>query len=441
MRLWLIPASYVTIATVCAFVLPRLERAYSGDFALKISISSAQAVLSTAAAGMMALTAIVFAVAFVVVQFSAIAYSPRVVLLFARDRTLFHTLGIFIATFIYSLWTLAWIDRAGSGSVPMFSVLLVGTLVIGSMLLFARLVERLNDLQINNVLYAIGDSGREVIGAMFQPSDERRRERGAAAADRPDNALPASPPQVLRYSGPPRTITSFDIAGLVGHAQKAQCQIVMACAVGETLVEGTTLLEVQGAKAELPEEELVAAIHLAKERTFEQDPKYPIRLLVDIAIRALSPAINDPTTAVQTIDQIEDLLRRLGRSDLDVGQVRDASGILRLIYNVPTWEDYLALAFDEIRQYGAGSVQVMRRLRSAFISVAESMTDKERVDMVKRYLDHLDFTIDRSSFDQADRTAARQEDRQGIGLSRKLTGSRLSTDRNKASPTPGDALG
>jgi uncharacterized membrane protein len=98
------------------------------------------------------------------------------------------------------------------------------------------------------------------------------------------------------------------------------------------------------------------AVHLDRERTFEQDPKYPIRILVDIAIKALSPAINDPTTAVQTIDQIEDLLRRLGECDLDAGYASDANGIVRLIFPMPTWEDYLTLAFDEIRQYGVTSV-------------------------------------------------------------------------------------
>ena len=104
------------------------------------------------------------------------------------------------------------------------------------------------------------------------------------------------------------------------------------------------LLQVHGAKATLPESNLRRAIHLARERTAEQDPKYPIRLLVDIAIKALSPAINDPTTAVQAIDQIEDLLRRLGRRDLNVGHAWDANDVLRLIFPMPTWEDYLALA-------------------------------------------------------------------------------------------------
>ena len=113
------------------------------------------------------------------------------------------------------------------------------------------------------------------------------------------------------------------------------------------------------------------SIHLGRDRTFEQDPKYPIRLLVDIAIKALSPAINDPTTAVQTIDQLEDLLHRLGRRELDTGYFGDANGILRLVIPMPTWEDYLALGFDEIRHYGVSSIQVMRRLRSALLGLAE----------------------------------------------------------------------
>jgi uncharacterized membrane protein len=158
---------------------------------------------------------------------------------------------------------------------------------------------------------------------------------------------------------------------------------------------------------------------LRPERTFAQDPKYPLRLLVDIAIKALSPAINDPTTAVQAIDQIEDLLRRLGRRDLDAGYARDADGKLRLDYPMPTWDDYLTLAFDEIRQYGTTSVQVMRRLRSALVDLAASLTSAERADAVRRYLKHLDMVIERSGLDDEDRVKARQEDRQGLGLTRK----------------------
>ena len=208
-------------------------------------------------------------------------------------------------------------------------------------------------------------------------------------------------------------------SGVVRQAQQAGAVIVMACGVGDTLVENTLLLQVHGTKTALPESDLVRAIHVGFERTLEQDPKYPIRLLVDIAIKALSPAINDPTTAVQAIDQIEDLLRRLGGRDLDAGYAFDANGDLRLIFPMPRWEDYLVLAFDEIRHYGADSVQVVRRLRSALIGLADSVTDDTRIGAVQRYLKQLDLTVDQSILTADDQETARQEDRQGLGLSRR----------------------
>ena len=111
MRLWLIPMVYVSGSVVCGLALPRLERAYLSSYTFDLSVASAQACLSAAASGMMVLTGIVFAM----VQFSAIAYSPRLVLWFARDHALFHSLGAFAATFMYArFFTLAWIDRGGS---------------------------------------------------------------------------------------------------------------------------------------------------------------------------------------------------------------------------------------------------------------------------------------------------------------------------------------
>ena len=165
-------------------------------------MSSAQALLWAAASGMMSLTAIVFAMAFVMVQFSAIAYSPRLVLWFARDRMMFHALGTFTATFVYALFTLAWVDRGGSAKVPLFSTLLVGMMIVISMLMFARLMQRLGDLQIGNVLHLVGDQGRDVIRDMFRrlddqaavtsPPETQRRTRGSALRPR-RSSISASP--------------------------------------------------------------------------------------------------------------------------------------------------------------------------------------------------------------------------------------------------------
>jgi len=332
---------------------------------------------------------------------------------------LFHSLGAFAATFIYALFTLAWIDRGATGTVPLFSTMLVAILLISSMLLFSRLVQRLTDLQITSVLQLIGDKGREVIRDTFRHLDERPAAEWQAGIESAHGGRLGPVSQTLVYSGYPRTIAEVNTDALVRQARRRGGVIVMACAVGDTLVEGGVVLRVHGAKGKLAEKDLMRAVHLEAERTFQQDPKYPIRLLVDIAIKALSPAINDPTTAVQAIDQIEDLLRRLGRHDLDAGFARDPDGVLRVVVPMPTWEDYLTLAFDEIRQFGMTSIQVMRRLRAALTGLAGSTTIAARAEAVERYLKHLDLVIERSPLDPEDKATAQQEDPQGLGLSRR----------------------
>jgi uncharacterized membrane protein len=294
MRLWLIPMIYVGASVFCGLALPRFEQAYLSSYTMNLSVASAQACLSATASGMMALTGIVFAMAFVMVQFNAIAYSQRLVLWFARDPALFHSLGAFSATFIYALFTLAWIDRGQSGTVPLLSTLLVAIMLIVSMLLFARLVQRLTDLQITSVLQLIGDKGREVIRDTFQRLDERPKIEMKPVEPRDRVALGPTT-QIIAHSGSPRTIAKINVDALVQQAERSGAVIEMVSAVGDTLVDGSVVLRVHGDKVRLAEKDLIAPIHLKTERTFEQDPKYPIRLLVDIAIKALSPAVHGGT--------------------------------------------------------------------------------------------------------------------------------------------------
>jgi uncharacterized membrane protein len=246
MHLWLIPMVYVAASVVCGVGLPRIEQAYLSSYTFNLSIASAQACLSAAASGMMALTSIVFAMAFVMVQFSAIAYSPRLVLWFARDRLLFHSLGAFAATFIYALFTLAWIDRGASGAVPLFSTLLVAVMLIYSMFLFSRLVQRLTDLQISSVLQLVGDKGREVIRDMFQRLDERPAGEWKRGIESAEGAAFGPVCQTFVYSGDPRVIAELNTDALVRQAQRSGAVIVMACTVGDTLVDGSVVLRVHG---------------------------------------------------------------------------------------------------------------------------------------------------------------------------------------------------
>jgi uncharacterized membrane protein len=408
------PLLYAVGAVVLGMALPRFEAAFLPDLTAPIGAGPAIAVLSAIASGMLPLTGLVFSLAFVMVQFSATAYSPRLVAWFAGSAMMSHSLGVFTATFIYSLAALAWVDRGGTGKVPPLTIWAAIALLLVSVVFFVLLVERLAMLQISRVLAYAGDQGRAVIERDYAPLAEGGPDKGGTAADE----LPAER-QVVVHRGGPAVIQAIDVARLVALAEREGAVVAMAWAVGDTLVDGMPVLRVHGGARPIAERRLRQLVRLGPERTFEQDPKYAIRILVDIAIKALSPAINDPTTAVQALDQVEDLLLRLGRVDLSAGRVCDGRGSLRLVFPVPSWEDFLVLAFDEIRFCGANSIQVMRRMRALLQDLKENVPP-ERRPALQRYLERVDNGIRRAFEDGDDRKDAFEVDRQGLGLSREL---------------------
>jgi uncharacterized membrane protein len=408
------PLAYAAAAVALGMLVPRLESHFFPDLTAQASASAALALLSAIASGMLPLTGLVFSLAFVMVQFSATAYSPRLVSWFAGSAMMSHSLGVFTATFLYSIAAIVWVDRGGTGRVPLVTLLVAIALLLVSVVFFVMLVEKLAMLQISRVLAYAGDQARAVIDRDYAPLDPA----GAAPADAATRSQELPPvSQVLVHRGGPAVIQAIDVEHLVGLAAREGVVVEVAGAVGDTLIDGMPLVSVRGAGRPLAERSLRRLVKLGAERTFEQDPKYAVRLLVDIAIRALSPAVNDPTTAVQALDQLEDLLLRLGRRNLAAGRARDAQGRLRLVFPVPSWDDFLVLAFDEIRYYGASSIQVMRRMRALLLDLMASVPP-ERLPALERYLERVDDGI-RSTFeDGADRKDALERDRQGLGLSR-----------------------
>ncbi len=409
---------YAGVTFMLGLIFPRLEYRYLAGFQHSMTVTTATAVFSSIASGMLALTGIVFSLAFVMVQFSSIAYSPRLVVWFSRDPVISHGMGVLTTTFIYSLVALGWVDRNGDGGVPFFSTWLVILLVIASVMVLALLVQRLAALQVSGVIAFIGKRARQVIEEMYPVvvTAENDKMSFENSAHSPAPSLPAA--QVILHSGRPMAIAQYDVPALLGLAKQAEGAIVMPLAVGDTVLEGEAILTVHSSRHTLSSSALRRAVQLERQRTFDQDPKCALRLLVDIAIRALSPAVNDPTTAVQALDEIEDLLRRIGTRHLDVGRVTDESGVLRLIFPTPTWEDFLSLAFDETRFYGATSLQVMRRLRTALYDL-DLVVPTSRQNAIRRYTEHLDITVRKSITDIEDLATALQHDRQGLGLSRK----------------------
>lgn len=402
---------YALGAVLVAASLPRLSFIFMPWFVSTISVNSAIGIYSSIASGMLALTGIVFSLTFVMVQFSATAYSPRLVLWIASDPVMSHAIGVFTATFLYALASLAWVDRAGSGRVPLLGIIIVDGLLIVSILMFISLIQRVGMLQVTRMLIFTGDQGRRVIESLYPPID-------APPTLAPPEISKTKAAQRIFHHGRPQFVRAIDIPGLVELASRHGCLIELTAAVSDAVLDTTPILTVWGETGPLPEEQLRDLVDLGNERTFEQDPKYAIRLLVDIAIKALSAAINDPTTAVQALDQIEDLLIRLGRRRLEIGAFRDAAGNLRLLADFPAWEDFLRLAFDEIRYCGASSVQVMRRLRAVVLEMI-SVLPEERRSALQYWEERIQASVDRTFKDPEDRLDASTADRQGLGTSRR----------------------
>jgi uncharacterized membrane protein len=164
----------------------------------------------------------------------------------------------------------------------------------------------------------------------------------------------------------------------------------------------------------MPNRLLRRSVAYGDERTIEQDPKFAFRLLVDIANKGLSPAINDPTTAVQAIDQVDALLHQLADRRLDVGVTRARDGRPLLVVPTPRWQDFLELGVGEPLRYGGGSLQMARRLRALLDGLLAVVPQRRRA-LVEELLARLDHSVAQSFVDADERAFALQPDRQGIG--------------------------
>jgi uncharacterized membrane protein len=222
------------------------------------------------------------------------------------------------------------------------------------------------------------------------------------------------PGRVVLHRGTSGVVLAVDLNGLVAVAREADGCIEFVPQVGDFLAVDEPIFRLHGGAAAIDDRRLHAAVALGSERTMEQDPTFGMRILVDIAIKALSAAINDPTTAVMAIDQLHRMLRVVGLRHLHNDVLRDDSGTVRLLFVTPKWEDYVHLACTEIRHCGAGSVQVMRRMRSMLENLLHSLPEHRHAEL-RRQLDLLDRTVDERYAFAEDRALARIPDPQGLG--------------------------
>ncbi|MFD8951772.1 DUF2254 domain-containing protein [Streptomyces xanthophaeus] len=407
--LWIVPLVGLLLGAACAEWAAAVDGAgfLPGDW--RYSATTASNVLSSVVGAMVALLGFVVTIGVLVIQQATGTLSPRYMRLWYRDRLQKAVLATFTGTFAYAFSLLRRIEE---DSVPDLGVTLSGVAVAVSLLLLLIYLNRFtHNLRPVAIADIVGRLGEKV---MLHGTEHIRR------AGAPDGAPvpPAGPADGIRTERG-GVLQAFDAAGLVKAAVRHDCVLVLAHHVGDFVPPGTTLVEVHGAQQGPDPRRTGGLIALGAERTIEQDPAFALRILVDIAIRALSPAVNDPTTAVQVLNHIDTFLHAIGRVPLRSRYVlADRHGRPRLVVPGRGWDDYLQLAVTEIREYGATSLQVCRRLRALLEDLLRTQS-AERLPAIRAELTLLDEAVRRTFTDPLRRADALTPDRQGIGSGRR----------------------
>ncbi len=414
--LWVLPVLGGVLGLALGAADPWLEQlgTLSG---WNYSASTALTVLTTVVGASVGLTGFVVTVSILVVQMATGTFSARYMRIWYRDPVLKAVLAVLVGTFIFSYSLLR---RVEGDAVPHIGVSLAGLFLGLGLLLFLvfldRVVHRLRPVKVAALVAHAGrDALREMATAASQP---RQAETNAELAQ-----LRAVEPSLVVRSDRPGAIQAIHLDGLVAWATNNDCTLVLRHGAGDFVSTGVRTLEVYGAPAgdRLDATRLKGMIALGTERTIEQDPAFALRVMVDVAIRALSAAVNDPTTAVQVLNHLEDMLTLIGTTPGLTGrwEFRDDADKLRLVMPARRWDDFLVLGVTEIRQYGATSIQVVRRLRAMLDTLQETVLP-EYAAAVTDELQRLDDTVALEWGDTPDGGRSQRSDMQGIGGPRAL---------------------
>jgi uncharacterized membrane protein len=412
--LWLVPIAAVTGAVLLAVFLPRLDGRWGENVAAWYlyagQADSARELLSTIASSMLTLAALVFSITILVLQLASSHFSPRVLRTFLTDRTTQVALGMFLGSFVYPMVLLPQVHSGEQASVPAFSVFFAIALVLVSVLMFVRYIHHMaHAIRAGSVLRRVADETHDSLRAMYPDvGDDDPAPAPHAPAGPADHVLEA------KHAG---VLSAVDADVLLARATRHDLVIELHPSVGDFLPSGAPLMSVWGQGGDELEQALRDACVIASERTPTQDAAFGLRQLVDVAERALSPGVNDPTTAVQALDHIHDLLRSLCVRKFPSPVRSDEQGQLRLLLPRPDFASLVRLGLDEVRHYGAGSIQIMRRMRALLDDLLRIAPPARRGALLEQ-LRLLDMAVEKNFSDAAELGVASSPSAQGHGMER-----------------------
>ena len=414
---WYAAKSYVMsalwLSPLIAFVLAQLT--YRVPYVLGIDLGAIPGFIYTEQGQISALeinitmnlTFIVFTFGsmLVAIQIASAQLSPRIIVTaLLRDNATRIVVGLFTYGLVISLGA-----RNRTETISDFVISIAALWGLVSVVAFLFLIDHAARLlRPLSIVRRVAEQGLKVFADVYPDAAGLEPDLPRLRTD----VLPAR--RTIAHTGKSGVIIAVNIRALVAAAERCGGVLELVPQVGDFVATGRPLLVVRNSAGSVDDRHLAGLVAFGPERTIEQDSMFAFRVIVDIAIKALSPAINDPTTAVTAIDQLQRLLQDVGRRYLRSETNLDASGQPRLILRTPNWEHFVELSCSEIRYYGASNFQIARKLQAMLLDLMHELPHY-RAPILQHEMDLLSGTLDSCFAVPTDRELARTADSQGLG--------------------------
>jgi uncharacterized membrane protein len=345
--------------------------------------AAAHVVLGTIASSMMAVVSVVYSILLVVLTFASAQFSPRVLVAFVEDRVSQTTLGIFVGTFTYCLLTLPFVRSRPEPFVPSVALIVAIALAVACLASLLFFIHHITvSIQASHIVDRIARDTERVLDQVFPPVTVVAQEEGPLEPPASYTTVCASKSGYIRVINEDK---------LLATARFHDVTLYLGRHIGQFAAEGTPVLTVSPADraTELLRAASLSAFDIGPTRTMDQDVEFGVLQIVDIALKAISPAVNDPTTAITCLDQLGRILVRAATRESPSPLLRDPTGRVRVVMRRTSFPRLLDVAFSQIRHYGKTDVAVPLRLMRVLSELVSATRQPLHADAVREHARRL----------------------------------------------------